>query len=133
MKNVLIYSLFAQGNQEVCQLQAAKDHIKNGDNVMFLTCSRTCGCCSENCLVDQTQCKVCTYYQIKRARKYLGDSANICQLDNYLTDSIIKESNAYEFIYNMFQSLENLNTTELKLDMVRCHHIFHGLETWIPS
>lgn len=108
MKNVLVYSLYQQGYQEACQLQAAKDHIEEGDNVMYLTCSQTCGCCSYNRQVNGTVCKICNNYQKKRAAKYLGSNAVIRSLNDYLTKDIENLANNISLEYSNVSELRKL-------------------------
>ena len=108
MKNVLIYSFWAQGYQEACQLEAANRFISEGDNVLFVTCGSKVGFCSENVLGCRIACKLCQNAQRKRAKKFVSNNLNVKNINSFITKEIDEYSNNYSFDYKSLEDLKNV-------------------------
>lgn len=85
MKKILIYATGKQGSQEGSSLEAAIENIKDGNDVLYLTCGVCMGGCMDNPCFNSAICHYCKRATIKRARKYLGNKCKIHSIDEYVS------------------------------------------------
>lgn len=115
MKKVLIYSFWQQGYQEACQMEAANRHLKNGDNVLLITCGSKVGFCNENILGCKLACKSCQKIQIRRAKKWASDELNVQSINDYITKEIEDYANHYPFDYKDLDELKNVRFEHVEI------------------
>lgn len=105
---ILVYSFWAQGYQEACQLEAAKRYLINGDDVLFVTCGSKVGFCNENVLGCGIACNICQKAQIRRAKKLCDKSLDIRCINDYITQEIIDYSEKQRFEYTSLDELKDV-------------------------
>lgn len=108
MKNVLVYSFWAQGYQEAIQMEVAKRYFCEGNNILFLTCGSKVGFCNENVLGCGCACKICQVYQLRRAKKWVSKDITIQSINDYITEEIDVAARDYKFNYSDLEDLKNM-------------------------
>jgi len=109
MKKVLFFTLEMQGLQEASQIQAANEHIKEGDEVLYITCGSTLGSCNDNRKFNRLQCLFCKKRQLARTKKYIKGLRNICSIDDKLTDDIQRKANEVDFRFSSMSELKAIH------------------------
>ena len=108
MKNVLIYSFWAQGYQEAIQMEMANRYLREGNNVLFLTCGYKAGFCNENKLGCGAACKICQCAQVRRAKKWVSKELNVKSINDYISKEIEIFATNYKFEYHNLEDLKNV-------------------------
>lgn len=108
MKKVLIYSISLYGNEEAMALQAAKDHISQGDNVLYLSCDESLCGCKLNPLFKYNQCKICSFLQKKRMKKLLPSGITQKKLKDYSDMHSAEHILNFKYAYTNIQELKSL-------------------------
>lgn len=108
MKNILIYSFWAQGYQEACQMEAANRFLEAGDKVLFITCGSKVGLCNDNIRGCKTACKLCQKAQIRRAKKWVSDKLEVKSINEFITKDIEEFAKNYIFNYKDLDDLKNV-------------------------
>ena len=108
MKNVLVYSFWAQGYQEAIQMEVAKRFFSEGDNVLFLTCGSKVGFCNENVLGCRGACKICQFSQLRRVKKWVSKDIKTKSINEYITNEIEDVARDYELCYSDLEDLKNV-------------------------
>lgn len=108
MRKVLIYSFWAQGYQEACQMEAANRFLEAGDDVLFITCGSKVGFCNENLHGCELACKLCQNAQIRRAKKWVSDKLEVRSINEFITKDIEEFAKNYKFNYKDLNDLKNV-------------------------
>lgn len=108
MKKILIYSFWAQGYQEACQMEAANRFLETGDNVIFITCGSKVGFCNDNFLGCKLACKFCQKAQIRRAKKWVSNKLEVKSINEFITKDIEEFAKNYTFNYKDLDDLKNV-------------------------
>ncbi len=115
MKKVLFFTLEMQGLQEASQIQAANEHIKEGDEVLFVTCGPTLGSCNENRKFNHLQCLFCKKRQLARSRKYLPGLQQIRSIDDFITEDIRQQARQMTFHFQTMDELKAIQYDHIEI------------------
>ena len=109
MEKVLIYATAAQGTQEAAAYEEAINHVKKGDDVLFLHCSPILmGCHGENPGFHPGRCKACMWMFKRRAKKYLPEAVKIKSISDYWDDEIKQVVDSYIPKYSTIEEFRGL-------------------------
>lgn len=115
MKKVLFFTLEMQGLQEASQIQAANEHIKAGDEVLYVTCGSSLGSCNDNRKFNHLQCLCCKKRQIARTRKFIPGLRHIQSIDDAMTEEIKQQAQQTTFHFQNMDELKSIQYDNIEI------------------
>ncbi len=115
MKKVLFFTLEMQGLQEASQIQAANEHIKAGDEVLYVTCGQALGSCNDNRKFNHLQCLFCKKRQLSRTKKFVPGLKNIRSIDEFVTAEIKQEADKITFAFQTMDELKAIQYEDIEI------------------
>ena len=107
MKNILIFSVF----EDTIAIENAIKYINDNDNVIFLQCDASLGCCIRNPLGSKVQCMLCKHVMNRIIKE---KKIKALYISDFIDNGIIKLAEEQIFNYSDTKSLKKLS--------------FHGVE-----